>query len=183
MCLFWIQASEVSPYWQFETQPSDGDQKRLSNREQFSVGSTLAVCKYKNKPKTQFELYYTMQWEQLQSHWTHGTNTVRAIPVAFTSTSLLSPLMGWQMSHAGDWKEVFCSPESFLNAAPPMTAVPQFDICVSSGDGCNSHWSASGADLKGGKIWIHSLQNISQTLRKVNIKQYNWFEIFYMYLK
>lgn len=61
MCLFWIQASEVSPYWQFETQPSDGDQKRLSNREQFSVGSTLAVCKYKNKQKTQSELYYAVR--------------------------------------------------------------------------------------------------------------------------
>lgn len=44
-----------------------------------------------------------------------------------------------------------------------MSAVPQFDICVSSGDGSNLHWSASGAELKGGKISIYSLQNISKS--------------------
>lgn len=92
MRLVWIQASEVSPYWHVETQVSGRAQTTLSKSQQLKVGSALAFCNVACKDSKSQKL--PVPYFSARSFRHILVYTVSALPVAWTCTSLLSPLTG-----------------------------------------------------------------------------------------
>lgn len=148
VCLVWGQAAEVSPHREAEPQLSGRAQARLSEGQQLTVGTLLAVCKaahrgLKSKLQTLSEPSYpclspttTHILVYLNWRWCESF-----IPVALTCTTLpFCPswepdwLKGWLMCWPVDFKALVTFPDT----APLIFAGLLSDLCISSGDGCST---------------------------------------------